>query len=116
MNQLNQHEHENTMNTMNTKSHNPAVISEFNSLKRLVPFGIKHNNLFIEIKDISIDMNGKLFYQNNNNEKKSVCSLIKHTKRLQTARWLNHLYFKDGYGKKQLFKKYVGQKHNLKFS
>ena len=110
---MNQHEQ---LNTMNTKSNNHAVISEFNSLKRLVPFGIKHNNLFIEIKDISIDMNGKLFYQNNNNEKKSVSSLIKHTKRLQTARWLNHLYFIDGYGKEKEFKKFVSQNYNLNFT
>ena len=101
---------------MNAKSYNPAVISEINSLKRLVPFGIKHNNLFIEIKDISIDMNGKLFYQNNNNEKKSVSSLIKHTKRLQTARWLNHLYFIDVYGKEKEFKKFVSQNYNLNFT
>ena len=101
---------------MNAKSDNPAVISEFNSLKRLVHFGINHNNLFIEIKDISIDMNGKLFYQNNNNEKKSVSSLIKHTKGLPTARWLNHLYFIDGYGKEQAFKKFVSQNYNLKFT
>uniref|UniRef100_A0A6C0HNY2 Uncharacterized protein n=1 Tax=viral metagenome TaxID=1070528 RepID=A0A6C0HNY2_9ZZZZ len=101
---------------MNAKSDNPAVISEFNSLKRLVPFGIKHNKLFIEIKDISINTNGKLFYQNNNNEKKSVSSLIKHTKRLQTVRWLDHLYFIDGYGKETKFKKFVSQTYNLNFT
>jgi hypothetical protein len=101
---------------MNAKSDNPAVISEINSLKRLVPFGIKYNRLFIELKGISIDMNGKLFYQNNNNEKKSVSSLIKHTKRLQTARWLNHLYFIDGYGTEKEFKKFVSQNYNLNFT
>ena len=100
---------------MNAKADHPAVISEFNSLKRLVPFGIKNNNKsFIEIKDISIDMNGKLFYQNNNNEKKSVSSLIIHIKGLTSARWLNHLYFIDGYGKE--FKKFVSQNYNLKFT
>ena len=101
---------------MNAKSDNPAVISEINFLKGLVPFGIKYNGLFIELKDISIDMNGKLFYQNNNNEKKSVSSLIKHTKGLQTARWLNHLYFIDGYGKEKEFKKFVSQNYNLNFT
>jgi len=101
---------------MNAKSDNPAVISEINSLKRLVPFGIKYNRLFIELRDISIDMNGKLFYQNNNNEKKSVSSLIKHTKGLQTARWLNHLYFIDGYGREKEFKKFVSQNYNLNFT
>jgi len=101
---------------MNAKSDNPAVISEINSLKRLVPFGIKYNGEFIPLKDISIDKNGILSYQNNNNEKKSVSSLIKHTKRLQTARWLNHLYFIDGYGKEKKFKKFVSQNYNLNFT
>ena len=100
---------------MNAKSNNPLVKSEFNSLKSLVPFGIKHNKKFIVIKNISLD-NGKLFYQNNNNEKKSVSSFIKHIKGLQTARWLNHLYFRDGYGKEQEFKKFVSQKYNLNFT
>ena len=101
---------------MNAKSDNPAVISEINSLKRLVPFGIKDKEEFIPLKDISIDKNGILFYQNNNNEKKSVSSLIKHTKGLQTARWLNHLYFIDGYGNEKEFKKFVSQNYNLNFT
>lgn len=101
---------------MNAKSNNPYVIEEFNSLIKIVPSGVFHNDEFIELKDMSIEDNGKLFYQNDNNEKTSVSSYIQDKRGLQAARWLNHLYFKDGYGKKQLFKKYVGQKHNLKFS
>ena len=38
------------------------------------------------------------------------------TKRLQTARWLNHLYFIDDFGKEQKFKKFVSQKYNLNFT
>jgi hypothetical protein len=101
---------------MNHKSSNPLVIYELDYLNRIVPFGIKHNNLFIEIIDISIDMNGKLFYQNNNNEKKSVSSFIQHVKGLQTARWLNHLYFIDGYGIEREFKTFVSQKYKLNFT
>ena len=101
---------------MNAKSDNPVVIFEFNSLKRLVPFGIKYQGNFIPIVDISIDTNGKLFYQNQNNEKKSVSSYIKYIKGLQSARWLNHLYFIDGYGKEQAFKKFVSQKYILNFT
>ena len=101
---------------MNTKSNHPVLISELTSLKELVPFGIKNNDDFIVLKDISIDMNGKLFYTNDNNELKSVSSLIKEIKRLQTARWLNHIYFKDGYGKIRLFKKFVSEKHMLIFT
>lgn len=100
---------------MSAKADHPDVIKEFNSLMRIVRIGFKHNNLFIEPKDMSIEDNGKLFYQNNNN-KKSVSSLIKHTKNLQTARWLNHLYFIDGYGREQEFKKFVSQKYNLNFT
>ncbi len=101
---------------MNAKSNHPVVISEFISLNRVARWGFKHNNIFIDIKDILIDMNGKLFYQNNNNIKKSVSSLIKHTTGLQTSRWLNHLYFINGYGKEVKFKNFVSQHHNLKFT
>jgi hypothetical protein len=101
---------------MNAKSDNPAVIYEINSLKRVVPFGFINNKEFLPLEGISIDDSGKLYYQNNNNEKKSVSSLIKHTKRLQTARWLNHLYFIDGYGKEKEFKKFVSQNYNLNFT
>jgi hypothetical protein len=101
---------------MNAKSDNPAVISEINCLKKIVPIGIKINGEFTSLNGISIDKNGRLFYQNNNNEKKSVSSLIKHTKRLQTARWLNHLYFIDGYGKEKKFIKFVSQNYNLNFT
>lgn len=101
---------------MNAKSNNPYVIEEFNSLIKLVPFGVFHNDEFIPLKGMSIEDNGKLFYQNDNNEKTSVSSYIKDKKELQTARWLDHLNFKDGYGKIQQFKKFVAQKHNLKFT
>jgi len=101
---------------MNSKVSDDIVIREINSLKDLVPFGIKHNNIFIEVNDISIDIRGRLFYLNNNNEIKSVSSLIKDIKNLQTARWLNHLYFMDGYGNEREFKKYMIQKHNLNFT
>ena len=101
---------------MNAKSDNHYVIEEFNSLIKLVPFGVLHNDEFIPLKGMSIEDNGKLFYQNDNNEKTSVSLYIKDKTGLQTARWLNHLYFKDGYGKEQKFKKYVAEKHNLKFT
>ena len=101
---------------MNAKVNNDVVIGELNSLKDLVPFGIKNNNQFIVLNNISIDMNGKLFYINEINEVKSVSSLIKQIKNLQTARWLNHLYFIDRYGQFREFKKYISKKHNLIFT
>jgi hypothetical protein len=95
---------------------NILVINEINSLKEIVPFGIKHNNVFIEIQNISIDTRGHLFYLNSNNELKSVSSFIIQKKERSAARWLNHLYFIDGYGRQQSFKKYVSQKHTLNFT
>ena len=103
------------INKMNAKARNTDIIRELNYLKELFPFGIKHKHIFIEVKYISIDISGKLFYLNNNNLK-SVSSLIKQIKVLKTVRWLNHLYFIDGLGKEQNFKKYVSQKYNLNFT
>ena len=100
---------------MNAKVSDPRIIIELNSLKSIVPFGIKYNNSFNEVKDISIDGN-TLVYINNNNEIQSVSSYIREIKRLQSARWINHLYFIDGYGKEQKFKDFVRQKYNLIFT
>ena len=100
---------------MNTRSDNQIIISVIDTLNGLVQFGIKHNDSFIPINNISIDERGKLYYLNNN-EKNSVSSLIKHAKGLQTARWLNHLYFIDGFGNEKSVKKYISKRYNLKFS
>ena len=101
---------------MSSKVNDRTVINEINSLKELVPFGIKNKKEFIILNNISIDINGRLFYENNNNEVKSVSSLIKEIKELQTSRWLNHLYFINGYGECIQFKKFVSTKHNLNFT
>ena len=101
---------------MNTKASNETVIGELNSLKYLSPFVIKHKNKLIVLNNILIDTDGKLFYTNKRNEVKTVSSLIKRIKNIRTARWLNHLYFIDGYGQIREFKKYVSVKHNLKFT
>lgn len=86
---------------MNTRSDNQIIISVIDTLNGLVQFGIKHNNSFIPINNISIDDRGKLYYLDNN-EKYSVSSMIKQVKGLQTARWLNHLYFIDGFGNEKV--------------
>lgn len=88
---------------MNTRSDNQIIISVIDTLNGLVQFGIKHNNSFIPINNISIDDRGKLYYLDNN-EKYSVSSMIKQVKGLQTARWLNHLYFIDGFGNEKSVK------------
>jgi len=93
------------------------VVCELISLKEgNASFGIRNKNEFIEVRNISIDASGKLCYPNSSNELKSVSSLIKEVKGLQTARWLNHLYFKNGCGEEYSFKKFVSQKYNLKFT
>ena len=101
---------------MNTTVKNESVINEINSLIGVVPFGIKNRGTFIELKNISINQNGNLSYLNNNCEQRTVSSLIRDIKDLPTARWLNHLYFIDGYGNERSFKKYVSEKYNLKFT
>ena len=40
---------------MNTRSDNQIIISVIDTLNGLVQFGIKHNNSFIPINNISID-------------------------------------------------------------
>lgn len=102
---------------MKSKTSNPDVIRELNALKGIVPFYIYNNDnaSFTEIPNILITPRGELKYMNNN-ELKSVSSLIIECNRNPTARWLNHLRFKDGYGKYRSFKKHVSEKYNLQFS
>lgn len=100
---------------MNTKCNDPRVITSFNTLNGLVQFGIKHNH-FIPIHNISIYLDGKLKYLDDNNEQQYVSSLIKDIKELPEARWLNHLYFIDHAGNEIFFKKYISQKHDLNFT
>lgn len=93
------------------------VVCELQSLQEMnASFGIRNKNEFIEVRNISIDASGKLCYSNSSNELKSVSSLIIEVKGLYTARWLNHLYFKNGCGEEHSFKKFVSQKYNLKFT
>lgn len=93
------------------------VVCELQSLQEMnASFGIRNKNEFIEVRNISIDASGKLCYSNSSNELKSLSSLIKEVKGLPTARWLNHLYFKNGCKKEHSFKKFVSQKYNLKFT
>ena len=89
---------------MPDRTNNPKVANEINTLKGVVPFGIKHNGNFIRINNITIDVAGKLYYlDDNTHEKHSVSSLIKRVKRIQTARWLNHIHFVDGFQKEISF-------------
>ena len=107
--------------TTKTKVSHPDVIGEVNRLKDVCPFGVKIRNelgelQFRELKNISIDHNGILSYTNANNESTSVSSYINEMKRLSDSRWVNHLYFKNGFGKEIKFKSFVAKRHNLHFS
>jgi hypothetical protein len=100
---------------MTTKVKDPAVIGEVNSLKDVCRFGVKIRNVFKELQ-ISIDQKGKLFYTNDNHESKSVSSLIKNMTGWKTARWVDHLYFIDAFGREREFKTFVNQRLNLNIS
>ena len=83
---------------LNTKSDHPLVkfcIKHFVYVK--LPLGIKpyKRSEFLPITNVTISDKGKLFHIINS-EKKYVSTYIKEISGLQTARWLNHLYFKDG--------------------
>ena len=93
------------------------VINEFNSLKHIVPFGFNIRQTFIEIKNIMIENTGRLYYINYNNEKKSVSSLMKDVfQSIHRIRWLEHLYFIDGFGNQKKFKTHIAEKYNKNFS
>ena len=106
---------------MTTKASDPDVIGEVNRLKDVCPFGVKIRNelgelQFRELKNISIVQKGRLFHTNANNESKSVSSFINEMKELSGSRWLDHLHFKDGFGRELKFKTFVSQRHNLNFT
>lgn len=101
---------------MNTRCDNPLVIDTFKTLNGLVSFGTIYRDTFIPISNISIDDRGHLFYLDNANQQHSVSSLIMRLKGLQTARWLNHLYFIDSFGNVIKFKNHLSERHNLSFT
>ena len=93
------------------------VINEINDLKNNCKFGIKKNGEFIDIPNsITINNRGALYYTNFHNEKKTVASFIKNIKNLQSARWLNHLYYRDYANNIYNFKKRLINKYSTNFT
>ena len=105
------------LNLLNTKASHPTVVSELHNLVSLMPFGIKVNGVFHALHDVRI-IHGKATYRNGlyQIERHSLSQKIKDVTGLQAVRWLNHLYFRNGFGRLVLFKTYVGKKHALHFT
>lgn len=77
----------------NTIKNTPLIITEVTTLVELNKiFCIENRDgTHIDLNNIEIINNEVYFKQNG--QIKSVCSLIMEVKHLQTARWLNHIYF-----------------------
>lgn len=102
--------------TMDT-TRNPKVRETLNVLKTIVPFGfMDKNNVFIQMNAIQLDNNNNCKYVGDDGSVLTVSRKIKEVIGIPTARWLNHLMFKDGYGNYISFKKYLTDIHSLQFS
>jgi len=102
---------------MTTKACDPVVVGAFKLLKSGTIMGIRNNEgLFIGVPSIDIDPSGKLFYLDDKRRRTSVSSLIIRIRGLQTARWLDHLYFIDRNAKIVSFKKFISSNYELNFS
>ena len=100
-----------------TKVCDPVVIELLNILRSSSLLGIKNKDgMFIGIPSINIDPSGNLFYIDLKNRRTSIRSLIMTLKGLQSARWLDHLYFLDRNTNIVSFKKYLTSKTGLQFS
>ena len=107
-----------------SQADHPDLIRELNNLKDIVRFGVisrRPQRRFYDISNIiqnGLIQNGReLTYINNNNETLYVSSVIQQIKGLPyLPRWLNHLYFIDGWGRERKFKSHVANKYNLHFS
>jgi len=73
----------------NTTVDDPRIINEINILKDHNVFSLDDGTQI----DISYNSKGWLCYDDNGTQK-SIRSLVMLKMRLQSARWLNHLYFK----------------------
>jgi hypothetical protein len=82
------------------------VVNRFRQLKRQgVAFGI-YTDRFIPVQRLELDGN-RLTYDNGHG-RKSVSSLIKDRKGLQTARWMNHLKYLNTNGNPVSLKSNIG--------
>ena len=99
---------------MDKVSH-PKVAETINTLKRVTQLGIMHNNRFIQFHNINYNDDDVLTYMDGINTI-TVSKKIIEIKGIQTARWLNHLYFRDGFGNYIRLKKFLTKEYNLRFT
>jgi len=100
-----------------TKVSEPVVAELFNILRTSSLLGVRNKDgMFIGLPTINMDPSGNLYYIDGKNRRTSVRSLIMSLKGLQSARWLDHLYFLDRNTNIVSFKKYLASKSGLQFS
>ena len=82
-------------------------------------FGIMHGNQFLPLHDVRVDGN-KATYRNglyqDIGRRRVLSREIKRVTGLQTARWINHLYFRDENNQIVSLKKYLISKYGLRFT
>jgi len=96
---------------MTTKSSSFEVRQTLLRLIDVVSFGVNINGIFNPFRGDLYWDNNKLMYEHNGHVR-TLCSLIRTLKHIQTARWLNHLVFKDGFGNIISFKKFVATNYD----
>lgn len=100
-----------------TINNNPRIKIMVNILSLSKTFYIeKPDGTHINLYGIKFDNQDRLIFLHNR-QYKTVNSLIKEVKHLQTARWLNHVYFKKRDGRNQKkYKDYLTEICRMNFS
>jgi len=101
----------------NALASHPLVQKEIHELGRVVQFGLKVYGEFQPLHDVRI-VDGHATYRTGlyQLQRYSLTEEIKRLTYLKSVRWLNHLYFKDGFGRIVPLKSFVAEKHGLHFS
>lgn len=100
-----------------TINNNPIIKSKLTRLKRNKIFYVERlDGTHINLYGIKFDIHNQLIFLHNG-QYKTVRSLIMEVNHLQSARWLNHVYFKNRDGRhKRFYKDYLKDTHNLNIS
>jgi len=91
------------------------LLSSTGLIKNEIYCGNGNNYYFIEYRGNiyplpNLRFDNRDFLMSNN---ETVCSIIKRFKSLKTARWLNHVKFKNAFQETMLFKEYIEKKYNV---
>ena len=102
---------------MNTKVDDPKVVGTINELIGVVQWGFKdRNDTFIPLKVSKLEKQRLYYFDEATNSHKLVSLLIREVRGGWKVRWLNCVYFKDGFGNEISLKTHLSQKHDLKFT